>query len=143
MTFVQVPPELAEPLLCTTFTLTYFFHLTSFYWMFLEGFYLFLQVQYTRHKWRGSELNINQVQFPLSLVSIKYKHFLLFGLGGPIINTLVWFTLRVQDESHFEEEHHSRNNDTFSKWEETDKPLVCLFVEDKPMDVWVMQVSFN
>ena len=143
VTFVQVPPELAEPLLCTTFTLTYFFHLTSFYWMFLEGFYLFLQVQYTRHKWRGSELNINQVQFPLSLVSIKYKHFLLFGLGGPIINTLVWFTLRVQDESHFEEEHHSRNNDTFSKWEETDKPLVCLFVEDKPMDVWVMQVSFN
>ena len=41
---LQVPPELAEPLLCTTFTLTYFFHLTSFYWMFLEGFYLFLQV---------------------------------------------------------------------------------------------------
>ena len=40
-----VSPELAEPLLCTTFTLTYFFHLTSFYWMFLEGFYLFLQVQ--------------------------------------------------------------------------------------------------
>ena len=39
-----VSPELAEPLLCTTFTLTYFFHLTSFYWMFLEGFYLFLQV---------------------------------------------------------------------------------------------------
>ena len=41
---LQVPPDLAEPLLCTTFTLTYFFHLTSFYWMFLEGFYLFLQV---------------------------------------------------------------------------------------------------
>ena len=40
----MVSPELAEPLLCTTFTLTYFFHLTSFYWMFLEGFYLFLQV---------------------------------------------------------------------------------------------------
>ena len=30
--------------LCTFFTLTYIFHLTSFYWMFLEGFYLFLQV---------------------------------------------------------------------------------------------------
>ena len=40
----QMPPELAEPLLCTTFTLTYFFHLASFYWMFCEGFYLFLQV---------------------------------------------------------------------------------------------------
>ena len=43
----QMIPEIAQPLLCTTFTLTYFFHLTSFYWMFLEGFYLFLQVQYT------------------------------------------------------------------------------------------------
>ena len=39
-----VSSSLARPLLCTTFTLTYFFHLTSFYWMFLEGFYLFLQV---------------------------------------------------------------------------------------------------
>ena len=38
------PLDLAQPLLCTTFTLTYFFHLTSFYWMFLEGLYLFLQV---------------------------------------------------------------------------------------------------
>ena len=43
----QMIPEIVQPLLCTTFTLTYFFHLTSFYWMFLEGFYLFLQVQYT------------------------------------------------------------------------------------------------
>ena len=43
----QMIPEIAQPLLCTTFTLTYFFHLTSFYWMFLEGLYLFLQVQYT------------------------------------------------------------------------------------------------
>ena len=40
----QMIPEIAQPLLCTTFTLTYFFHLASFYWMFCEGFYLFLQV---------------------------------------------------------------------------------------------------
>ena len=33
----QVPEELAPPLYCSTFALTYFFHLTSFYWMFLEG----------------------------------------------------------------------------------------------------------
>ena len=99
---------------------------------------------------------------------IKYKHFLFFGLGGPLVNTLVWFALRLQDQSanlgggdsndtqaYFakeEEEHlyrgdikeHGHNNDTssggFSKWEDRDKPLVCLFVEDKQMDVWVMQV---
>ena len=28
----------------------------------------------------------------------------------------------------------------FSKWEDAEKRLVCLFVEDKQMDVWVMQV---
>ena len=39
-----VPLGLVQPFFCTTFTLTYFFHLTSFYWMFLEGFSLFLQV---------------------------------------------------------------------------------------------------
>ena len=27
------------------------------------------------------------MQYPLSLVSIKYKHFLLFGLGVPVLNT--------------------------------------------------------
>jgi len=137
-----VSPELAEPLLCTTFTLTYFFHLTSFYWMFLEGFYLFLQVQ-----------------FPLSLTWIKYKHFLFFGLGGPIANTLVWFALRVQDQfanlqgdsnntqPYYAEElrgdlkEHGHNDTSgFSNWQDSDKPLVCLFVEDKQMDVWVMQV---
>merc|ERR550517_927188 len=85
-----VPPDLAEPLLCTTFTLTYFFHLTSFYWMFLEGFYLFLQVQ-----------------FPLSLVSIKYKHFLLFGLGVPFANTLLWLILRLYQKDALEDGHHS------------------------------------
>jgi corticotropin releasing hormone receptor 1/corticotropin releasing hormone receptor 2 len=64
-------PELAQHLLsvfdsvyCTSWVITFFFHLACFYWMFLEGFYLFLQVQ-----------------FPLSLVSIKYSHFLLFGCG--------------------------------------------------------------
>ena len=98
-----VPPDLAEPLLCTTFTLTYFFHLTSFYWMFLEGFYLFLQVFW----WGNIDIvSLNhlimddplQVQFPLSLVSIKYKHFLIFGLGVPLANTLLWLILRLHQQ---------------------------------------------
>ena len=104
-------------------------------------------------------LALLQVQFPLSLTWIKYKHFLFFGLGGPIVNTLVWFALRLQDQSanlggdsngtqpYFAEEEprgdineHGHNDTSFSKWEDTEKPLVCLFVEDKQMDVWVMQV---
>ena len=154
------PIDLAQPLLCTTFTLTYFFHLTSFYWMFLEGFYLFLQVN--PHHTEDHELTLPfQVQFPLSLTWIKYKHFLFFGLGGPIANTLVWFALRVQDQfanlqgdsnntqPYYAEElqgdlkEHGHNDTSgFSNWQDSDKPLVCLFVEDKQMDVWVMQVAF-
>ena len=67
------PLDLAEPLLCTTFTLTYFFHLTSFYWMFLEGFYLFLQaipLFFCQRHWSFT----CQVQCPSSFVSINYKY---------------------------------------------------------------------
>ena len=63
--------------------------------LFFKGFYLFLQVQ-----------------FPLSLTSIKYKHFLLFGwgeenqmlellililfiIGLSFLNTLLWVILRL------------------------------------------------
>jgi len=61
------------------------------------------------------------VQYPLSLVSIKYKHFLLFGWGGPILNSLVWFALRLADQGIEEEEG-------------------CVFMEEKPCDLWIMQV---
>merc|ERR1719320_2403038 len=64
--------------LCTSWVLASASHLASFYWMFLEGFYLFLQVQ-----------------FPLSLTAVKYKHFLLSGWGIPAINILVWMLLRM------------------------------------------------
>ena len=40
----------------------------------------------------------HQVQFPLSLVSIKYKHFLLFGLVAPVTNTSIWLAARVSQE---------------------------------------------
>ena len=39
--------EIAQPIYCTTLDVTNFFQLTKFYWMFLEGFYLFLQVHST------------------------------------------------------------------------------------------------
>ena len=114
-----VSRSVVSPLLCTTFTLTYFFHLTSFYWMFLEGSYLFLQVQY-----------------PLSLVSIKYKHFLVLGWGGPILNTLVWFSLRLYDHRYpawsDQEELEDRDKD--------EDEIECLFMKEKPLDRWVMHV---
>jgi len=113
-----VPPDLAAPLLCATFALTYFFHLTSFYWMFLEGLYLFLQVQY-----------------PLSLVSIKYKHFLIFGWGGPIINSLVWFGLRLQVWTEILNDQQSDSSPDQSR-----EASSCLFMEYEACDLWVMEM---
>jgi len=75
--------------------------------MFCEGFYLFLQVQ-----------------FPLSLVSIKYKHFLLFGLVAPVANTSIWLAARLSQE----EGRNSTNQD-------------CLFAkEEQFLDFWVMKL---
>ena len=80
-------PELAgylfsvfDQVYCTSWVITFFFHLTCFYWMFLEGRiycckYLVLIIVSP-----GLYLFL-QVQFPLSLVSIKYKHFIMFGCG--------------------------------------------------------------
>ena len=133
------PLNLAEPLLCTTFTLAYIFHLTSFYWMFLEGFYLFLQVHHHLHHQISYHIDL-QVQFPLSLVSIKFKHFLFFGLGGPIVNTLVWFVLRLLDQGTLLD---GDPEEELSKWENGTKSFLCLFVEDRKVDVYVMQVYFS
>ena len=66
-------------------------------WTFLLGFYLFLQVQ-----------------FPLSFISVEFKHFFIFGCGefhldgrcnvlkyiflllvGPVLNMAIWIVLRM------------------------------------------------
>ncbi|XP_023329104.1 diuretic hormone receptor isoform X2 [Eurytemora carolleeae] len=62
---------------CLVRNLLSYFHLTTFFWMFLEGLYLFLQVQ-----------------VPLSLANIKHKHFLLFGWGFPGLVIILWGLMR-------------------------------------------------
>jgi hypothetical protein len=94
----DISPDLYIAITCTSWVLTSFFHLASFYWMGIEGrthlrslhdlmtfiffpagFYLFLQVQ-----------------FPLSLSSIKYKHFLVLGCGeGGVIRIPLVFMLLI------------------------------------------------
>jgi hypothetical protein len=71
------------------------------------------------------------VQYPLSLVSVKYKHFLMFGLGGPILNTLIWFATRIAD--------HKAPTAMF-QWEDEVDEVGCMFTERKMVDRWVMEV---
>jgi len=65
-------------ILCVSQLILRYFHLTTFFWMFLEGLYLFLQVQ-----------------LPLSLAIVKFSHFLISGWGFPLLNMLIWSLLRV------------------------------------------------
>jgi len=63
---------------CNSQVVLRYFHLASFFWMFLEGLFLFLQVQ-----------------LPLSLATIKHIHFALFGWGCPIILLMIWSYLKL------------------------------------------------
>jgi hypothetical protein len=91
-----------------------------------SGFYLFLQVQ-----------------FPLSLVSIKYKHFLMFGCGkegiiclfsttlsiftsgGPVLNMAIWICLRIL---------------TYDQNLQDDLIKGCPFIEKNEVDFFVCEV---
>jgi len=64
---------------CLSQVVLRYFHLTTFFWMFLEGLYLFLQVQ-----------------FPLSLATIRHRHFILFGWGSPLLVMTAWCSLKVR-----------------------------------------------
>jgi len=113
--FTKSLPEIAVFILpifdrvyCGSWVITFFFHLACFYWMFLEGMYLFLQVQ-----------------FPLSLVSIKYKHFIIFGCGGPIVNIAIWVGLRVLSYEP------NGKNDIIKD---------CPFIEKKELDFFIFEI---
>ena len=66
-------------LYCASWVATRLFHLTSFYWMFIEGRNVFSINELLRFV-AGFYLFL-RVQFPLSLTEIRYKHFTIFGWG--------------------------------------------------------------
>lgn len=110
--------------LCTCWVLTFFFHLTCFYWMFLEGFYLFLQVQ-----------------FPLSLVAIKHKHFLAFGWGGSAFNILIWILVRIYHPA-VEETTNCPFLDEDEKWDFyiLHLPIYFILASNTFFLVWIMVI---
>lgn len=63
---------------CASLVLLRYFHLATFFWMFLEGLVLFLQVQ-----------------LPYTLKKHKVWHFVSFGFGCPLFVTTVWSLLRI------------------------------------------------
>ena len=69
---------------CASWLVIRLFHLTSFVWMFLEGESLDIRASYIcmciSLPLSGLYLFL-QVQFPLSLTSVRYRHFTLIGWG--------------------------------------------------------------
>ena len=69
---------------CASWLVIRLFHLTSFVWMFLEGERLDIRASYIcmciSLPLSGLYLFL-QVQFPLSLTSVRYRHFTLIGWG--------------------------------------------------------------
>jgi len=61
---------------CILHVLLRYFHLTNFFWMFVEGLYLFLQVQAS-----------------FSAGSLKLRHCACIGWGVPLLLTLLWTLL--------------------------------------------------
>eukprot|EP00090_Calanus_glacialis_P008808 TRINITY_DN17144_c0_g1_i1.p1 TRINITY_DN17144_c0_g1~~TRINITY_DN17144_c0_g1_i1.p1 ORF type:complete len:483 (-),score=95.59 TRINITY_DN17144_c0_g1_i1:231-1679(-) len=111
-------------LYCVSWVATRLFHLTSFFWMFIEGLYLFLQVQ-----------------FPLSLTAIRYKHFTIFGWGTPLLNMAAWVLLKHQ--SHHQLDSVGAEEDQ----SEQEKKMVlyykiinCPFFEDNEIDFFVYNI---
>jgi len=112
---------------CTSWVLTFFFHLASFYWMFIEGLYLFLQVQ-----------------CPLSLVNIKYKHFIMIGCGGPVLNLMIWVALRLYMHDPGPEEEVLINCPFFEKTNVDsyvfEIPLFAILFSNTFFLIWIMVI---
>lgn len=110
---------------CFSQVILRYFHLTSFFWMFLEGLYLFLQVQ-----------------LPLSLMVFKHFHCLLIGWGVPLLNMIVWCMLRVLSESSDEDSLFATEGiKTDSSVMET--VLLCPFLEERDIDFFAYKITVS
>ena len=59
---------------------------------------------------------------------MSFSNKLKLNSGGPILNILVWVSLRLHD-----------HNKGFKRLEEIEEASECLFMEETQVDRWVMQ----
>ena len=81
---------------CASWLVIRLFHLTSFVWMFLEGRRRLTKFEKTSSKYNDAFTGLYlflQVQFPLSLTSVRYKHFTIIGWGENIHFFLRYYIL--------------------------------------------------
>jgi len=130
---------------CTSWVVTFFFHMACFYWMFLEGFYLFLQVQ-----------------FPLYLISFKYVHCLMLGcgktffrvisyccgdtnlIGGPVLNIGIWICVRLINYEPADSDYIIKDCPFFEKMDLDfflcELPIIIILCCNTFFLIWIMMI---
>jgi len=127
---------------CASQVVLRYFHLTTFFWMFLEGLYLFLQVQ-----------------LPLSLATVKHLHFLVIGWGCPLTMMTIWVLLRLfkgedkldllaklgfgqfeSDLGHFESELGNSTEHNQNRKRLAERVLRCPFIEESAADIYAYKL---
>lgn len=100
---------------CISQVILRYFHLTTFFWMFLEGLYLLLQVQ-----------------LPLSLAVFNHLHCLLIGWGVPFGIMMLWIFLRIFYDNQAEE--------NAAGTEAMKTVLSCPFVKESDTDFYAYKL---
>jgi len=111
---------------CINQVILRYFHLATFFWMFLEGLYLFLQVQ-----------------IPFSLVVFKHVHCLLIGWGLPFANMIVWSLLRILNESSSESSWLGTKEGVTTDSMVMETVLLCPFLEERDEDFYAYKIPVS
>ncbi|XP_040578059.1 diuretic hormone receptor isoform X2 [Lepeophtheirus salmonis] len=120
---------------CISIVFLRYFHLSTFFWMFVEGLYLFVQVIAT---------------FSVENSTFKLRHYLIIGWGIPLMIIILWSTLTANssstimstwlnyDESNLTSQKYNYQEKNGSDLEHlfNDDTLTCPFI-DKNSYEWI------
>ncbi|CAG7717953.1 unnamed protein product [Allacma fusca] len=108
---------------CITFILLHYFHLTNFFWMFVEGLYLYVLVVKT-----------------FTAENIKLRTYAFIGWGIPLIVVVGWsiakWMTQAQGVSSQQQEHHETVSTKVQKMEEPGAPSECVWLTVNMYD-WI------
>ncbi|TRY79517.1 hypothetical protein TCAL_09333 [Tigriopus californicus] len=112
------------PLICCTLVALRYFHLTTFFWMFVEGLYLWIKVS-----------------MPLQTYTIKLRHYICLGWITPLIIVVTWTTvtfLTIESENATRTDNSSLS--AGSTWKGHDPYMLSCPIVDTD---WQLDWSYN
>ncbi|XP_023322237.1 diuretic hormone receptor [Eurytemora carolleeae] len=105
---------------CVSLVFLRYFHLATFFWMFVEGLYLFVQVIAT---------------FSVENANMKLRHYFLIGWGIPFVIVFLWAILTYRRSQYI---YNISYNET-----QVEVPPGCPFIEKSSIEwVYIVPVFF-